>query len=126
MAEFGAIGLVLGLWIALAHQHGPLARRRDGTLVVLGWVLLALSVVLIVTSGFPTDLTGLTSDITTDGTTAASSVTAGGFGLQLLNGAQGAPTDPNPTDPNPTDPNPTEPSPAGSAGGSDGPTPGNS
>jgi hypothetical protein len=116
MAEFGAIGLVLGLWIALAHQHGPLVRRRDGTLVVLGWVLLALSVVLIVTSGFPTDLTGLTSDITTDGTTAASSVTAGGFGLQLLNGAQGAPTDPNRT----------EPSTAGSAGGPDGPTPDNS
>jgi len=93
MAEFGAFGLVLGLWIALAHQHGPRGQRRDGTLVALGWVLLALSVVLVVTSGFPTDLTGLTSTIGTDGTTAASSVSAGAVNLQLITDAQAAPTD---------------------------------
>jgi hypothetical protein len=91
MAEVGAFGLVLGLWIALAHQHGPRGQRRDGTLVVLGWVLLAVSVVLVLTSGFPTDLTGVTSSIGTDGTTATSGVTAGGFNLQLLTDAEGAP-----------------------------------
>ncbi|HEX4247787.1 MAG TPA: hypothetical protein VH008_07955 [Pseudonocardia sp.] len=98
MAEFGALGLVLGLWIVLAHQHGPRGQRRDGTLLALGWVLLALSALLVVTSGFPTDLTGLTSSLDTDGTTTASGVSAGGFGLQLLTGAQAAPagsTQPN-------------------------------
>jgi len=43
MAEFGALGLAVGLWIVLAQHRGALGRRRDSTLVLLGWVLVAVS-----------------------------------------------------------------------------------
>jgi hypothetical protein len=93
MAELGALGLAVGLWIVLAHHRGARGHRRDGTFVVLGWVLLALSAVLIVTAGFPTDLTGLTSSFDTDDTTTVSSSSSGAFDLRLLTGAEGAPQD---------------------------------
>jgi hypothetical protein len=60
MAAFGALGLVLGLWVVLAQQGGQ-RRQRDGIPVALGWVLLALSALLVITAGGPEDLTGLTS-----------------------------------------------------------------
>ena len=91
MAEFGALGLAVGLWIVLAQHRGARGRRRDGTLVLLGWVLVAVSAVLVVTSGFPTDLTGLTSTFNMDGTTTASGAGTGAFNLHLLTGAEGAP-----------------------------------
>ena len=93
MAEFGALGLAVGLWIVLAQHRGARGRRQDGTLVLLGWVLVAVSAVLVVTSGFPTDLTGLTSTFNTDGTTTASGTGTGmsGFNLHLLTGAEGEP-----------------------------------
>jgi len=91
MAEFGALGLAVGLWIVLVQHRGALGRRRDSTLVLLGWVLVAVSAVLVVTSGFPTDLTRLTSTFDTDGTTTASGTGTGAFNLHLLTGAEGAP-----------------------------------
>jgi hypothetical protein len=75
MAAFGALGLVLGLWVVLAQQRGP-RRQRDGVLVALGWVLLALSALLVVTAGGPQDLTGLTS--TTDSSTLSGPATVDG------------------------------------------------
>jgi hypothetical protein len=75
MAAFGALGLVLGLWVVLAQQRGP-RRQRDGVPVALGWVLLALSALLVVTAGGPQDLTGLTS--ATDSSTLSGPATVDG------------------------------------------------
>jgi hypothetical protein len=75
MAAFGALGLVLGLWVVLAQQRGP-RRQRDGVLVALGWVLLSLSALLVVTAGGPQDLTGLTS--ATDSSTLSGPATVDG------------------------------------------------
>jgi hypothetical protein len=75
MAAFGALGLVLGLWVVLAQQRGA-RRQRDGVMLVLGWVLVALSALLVVTAGGPQDLTGLTS--ATDDTTVSGTATVDG------------------------------------------------
>jgi hypothetical protein len=75
MAALGALGLVLGLWVVLAQQRGP-RRQRDGVLVALGWVLVALSALLVVTAGGPQDLTGLTS--TTDSSNLSGTATVDG------------------------------------------------
>jgi hypothetical protein len=52
MAEWGALGLAIGLWTALSRPGGKLA-RRDTTRVVLGWILIAMSAVLVLTVTFP-------------------------------------------------------------------------
>lgn len=61
MVVVGVLGLVVGLWMALSGPPGHLARgagrgRREATAVV-GYVLVALSVVLVLTSTFPANLT---------------------------------------------------------------------
>ncbi|GAA5168592.1 hypothetical protein GCM10023321_62910 [Pseudonocardia eucalypti] len=44
----GLIGLVAGLWVALPTER-LVDGRRDRTLIVLGWLLAAASLVLIIT-----------------------------------------------------------------------------
>jgi hypothetical protein len=46
--ELGVIGLVAGLWIALAQPAGP-GVRRSAYPVRLGWLLVGISVVLLLT-----------------------------------------------------------------------------
>lgn len=48
MEGLGLIGLVAGLWVALPTER-LVDGRRDGTLIVLGWLLAAASLVLIIT-----------------------------------------------------------------------------
>lgn len=60
MAEVGVLGLVVGLWLALSSPPGVSARgasRAGQAMAVPGYLLLALSVVLVLTSTFPANLT---------------------------------------------------------------------
>lgn len=63
MVVVGVLGLVVGVWMALSgpagdsvRGAGPAGRGGEAT-AVLGYVLAALSVLLVLTSTFPANLT---------------------------------------------------------------------
>jgi hypothetical protein len=58
MAELGVLGLIAGVWVALTHR-ASVRGQPDRPLATLGWVLVVLSALLILSGDFPADLTSL-------------------------------------------------------------------
>ncbi|HEY0577218.1 MAG TPA: hypothetical protein VGD73_24200 [Pseudonocardia sp.] len=58
MAELGVLGLIAGVWVALTHG-ASVRGQPDRLLATLGWILVALSALLILSGGFAADLTSL-------------------------------------------------------------------
>jgi uncharacterized membrane protein len=58
MAELGVLGLIAGVWVALTHR-ASVRGQPDRLLAALGWILVVLSALLILSGNFPGDLTSL-------------------------------------------------------------------
>jgi hypothetical protein len=58
MAELAVLGILLGLWRALAGGDGT-GLRRDHLETTCGWLLVGVSVLLAVTAAFPNSVTDL-------------------------------------------------------------------